>query len=160
MSMVARRVALIQKNGQFTDIESNLGEAHFTIQSDQRGSAVNNETVSGYWLQWIEPDMNRGPILEIGQDGQETPFFTHMFDQFCFDCDSQDQSGWRGLDVQLPRASKIFRPKFWTLNAIEGITFLSFNFTTCNVQLIIVLNSMFCFPLKATSITFSPTARM
>lgn len=131
--MTTHRIALIQKNGEFIEIDSDLGESHFKSHSGgQFGSTLNNETVTGFWVSWVDPDneTKRGPILKIGQDGQEKPFFVHSFDQFCFDCEAQDQYGWNGLDVQFPRASKVFRPTVYALNAVQGNKYQIF--TNCS----------------------------
>ncbi len=131
--MSNHRIALIQKNGEFIEIDSDLGESHFKSHSGgQFGSTLNNETVTGFWVSWVDPDKEtkRGPILKIGQDGQEKPFFVHSFDQFCFDCEAQDQYGWNGLDVQFPRASKVFKPTVYSLNAVQGNKYQIF--TNCS----------------------------
>lgn len=133
LSMSNHRIALIQKNGEFIEIDSDLGESHFKSHSGgQFGSTLNNETVTGFWVSWVDPDKEtkRGPILKIGQDGQEKPFFVHSFDQFCFDCEAQDQYGWNGLDVQFPRASKVFKPTVYSLNAVQGNKYQIF--TNCS----------------------------
>ena len=130
LSWVTSRVSLVQeKSGKFTEIENNLGESHFTNQFPKlRGSTINTEVTTGFWISWTDSD--RGPILEIGIDGQETPFFLHMFHKFCFDCDSQDNFGWLGTDVQLPRTNEVFKPKLWGLESVQGNKFRVF--TNCS----------------------------
>ena len=71
---------------------------------------MTKDQVVGFWLKWIEFD-KYSPVLELGHDGSEIPFFSHRFDQFCFDCESKDSKGWSGKEVQLPRASRVFKPK-------------------------------------------------
>ena len=126
-SMIASRVALIQNNGEFNKIDNDLGESHFQTLA-QQGSPVSTDVTWGFWVQWAftEAELNRGPVLKIGRDGHDNPFFVHSFDQHCFDCHTQDQHGWNGKDVQLPRASKVFRPRRWNLDAVEGNKFYVF----------------------------------
>ena len=126
-SMIASRVALIQNNGEFNKIDNDLGESHFQTLA-QQGSPVSKDVTWGFWVQWAfsETELNRGPVLKIGRDGHDNPFFVHSFDQHCFDCLTQDQHGWNGKDVQLPRASKVFRPRRWNLDAVEGNKFFVF----------------------------------
>jgi hypothetical protein len=126
MSMISSRVSLAQRDGQFTEIENDLGDNYFKCHTDERGSNINSDFVVGFWVRWIDGDNTQGPILEIGGDGSEMPFFSHKFDEFCFDCLSQDQYGWYGLDVQLPKANHIFKPKFWSLDALQGNSFRVF----------------------------------
>jgi hypothetical protein len=124
MSMVASRVALIQSNGEFNKIDNDLGESHFQTQAHQ-GSPISTDVTWGFWVRWTVTDagLNRGPVFEIGLDGHDSPFFLHSFDQHCFDCYTQDQHGWNGKDVQLPRADKVFKPTVWNLDAVEGNKF-------------------------------------
>jgi hypothetical protein len=129
MSMISSRLSLVQRDGHFIAIENDLGDNFFKSHTDQWGSNINSDFGVGFWVKWIDGQNNLGPILEIGRDGSETPFFSHRFDEFCFDCKSQDQYGWYGLDVQLPKASHVFKPKFWSVDAIQGNSFRVF--TNC-----------------------------
>lgn len=119
-SMVASRVSLTQKDGQFSEIENDLGDDYFKAHSSQWIGNISSESGVGFWVNWIESAKNQGPILEIGLDGSEVAFFSHKFDQFSFDTKSGDQHGWLGNDVMLPRASQVFKPSAWTINAIQG----------------------------------------
>ena len=126
-SMVASRVSLTQKDGQFSEIDNDLGEDYFVAHSSQRIGNMSSQPVVGFWVNWIESGKTHGPILEMGLDGSEMAFFSHKFDQISFDRKSSDQHGWYGNDVMLPRASQVFKPSAWTINTIQGNAYQVFS---------------------------------
>jgi hypothetical protein len=130
VSMMSNRLSLLQKDGQFSEMENHLGDLHFRIHTNLLGSTVSSEALNAFWVKWTDHSASRGPILEIGHAGEDTPFFSHTFGEACFDCVAQDQHGWHGQDVQLPRASRVFKPQFWSLDAVEGNQILAL--TNCS----------------------------
>jgi len=134
LSILVKRLAMIQHQGYFSEIDDTVGDSLFkTIKPISKSSSFSDEELHGFWLKWIDAihdNVKEGPVLEMGYDGSEVPFLVHRFREVCLDCDTQDQHGWHGKDVQLPKVQNVFRPQLMSLNGVEGSRYHIF--TNCS----------------------------